>query len=109
MDEQMNYLEAARLITKCDDERLPYLLAILRQGGMDIPEPKQVEPRRIDAKRVVERAKSSKMSRRSSTVRIDNDAMKLCQSIQFETGLTLVQIATQLIKLGSEYLREEEQ
>lgn len=107
MEEQANYIEAARLITKCDEERLPYLLAVLRQGGIEIPEPERHEPKKLDARRVVERAKTSRQGRRTTPVRIDNDAMMLCQSIRLETGLSLMQIATQLIKLGSEYLKED--
>lgn len=35
---QNDYLEAARLVAECKPSRLKYVLEILRQGGIEIPE-----------------------------------------------------------------------
>lgn len=36
MEDQNTYLEAAKLVAECKPSKLPYVLAILRQGGIDV-------------------------------------------------------------------------
>ena len=36
MEEKDKYLEAARLIAECKPSKLPYVIAILQQGGFDL-------------------------------------------------------------------------
>jgi len=51
MESKNEYLEAARIIAECKPSKLPYVLAILEQGGFDIKEVSSIVPKLVSEKK----------------------------------------------------------
>lgn len=84
------YLKAAELLATCPPERVDLVRETLRAGGIEVPTT-PVEPSE-------HRAYEHK---NSGTTRIDMECVELLRELRQSTGLTMVKLASQLIKEGA--------
>ena len=91
MQDNLNYVEAASVLANCPDERLPVVSDLLRKAGIELPDmhgSSQHDP-------------PHKKKQASSVVtRIDSESAAILAEIRKQTGLTMIMVASQLIKEG---------
>ena len=84
------YLKAAELLATCPPERVDLVRETLRAGGIEVPTT-PVEP--SDHR--------TYLHKNSGTTRIDMECVELLRDLRQSTGLTMVKLASQLIKEGA--------
>ena len=86
---KQDYLSAAQIIATCPADRIGIVLELLKSGGydvaqLDVPPPVRHEPKQP----------------RSTVTRIDMESAELLAMLRKQTGLTMIMLASSLIKEG---------
>ena len=114
-----DYLKAAKTIADCSIENTPYVIALLRQGGFDIPDlppPKSANKpaETADFKGIsAEQFKAilndaEQPNDRHCVTRIDGTSMMILRELRKQTGLTMMALASKLIIDGAHALGLED-
>lgn len=85
----IDYVSAAQIIATCPPERLGVVSALLKQGGIEVPQIEQTGCSEHNAK-----------PKNSSVTRIDRESAELLEMLRQQTGLTMIMLASRLIKEG---------
>lgn len=94
----IDYFKAAELLATCPPERVELIRATLRAGGMEIPETP------VDQ----EGAHRSYIHKNSGTTRIDKECVELLRDLRQSTGMTMIKLASTLIKEGAKIMEKGE-
>lgn len=100
-----NYLKAAELLATCPPERVDLVRETLRRGGIDVPDtpvgPEILRPS-------VEPDRQRKDQHKNSAVtRIDTESAEILRALHRQTGMTMILLASQLIKEGARIMEEQ--
>lgn len=94
-NETDKYLEAARIVAECKPSKLPYVLAILREGGINIEEDAKVPPIK-NIKGASKNAKWLEQKRKQHIPeewRDTNDAVITAMREAFMSGISVTRFA----------------
>lgn len=93
MEEKDKYLEAARIVANCKPSKLPYVLAILKQGGIDVSD-KAVKAARENLRdRETYRKELRESKGRDLWVESDNPTCLLLRRI-YEAGESIIRLGS---------------
>lgn len=109
------YLKAAKTLADCTRENTPYVIALLRDAGFqipDLPTPQEQQRRRPEAdlssissdqiKDIFEEAAHA--GRKQCVTKIDGTSMLILRELRRQTGLTMMALASKLICDGAQAL-----
>ena len=86
---QQDYLSAAQIIATCPADRIGIVCELLKSGGYDIAQLDLPAP-----------IKHEQKQRNSTVTRIDMESAELLAMLRKQTGLTMIMLASSLIKEG---------
>ena len=93
------YLKAAELLATCPPERVDLVRETLRRGGIDVPDT-PVGPEILRPSFEPDRQRKDQ-HKNSAVTRIDTESAEILRALHRQTGMTMILLASQLIKEGA--------